>query len=70
MGGGSGVGCGHMKCKLVCMHAHAISPACARVVCSHVLARCLHIAWWSTVLVAMAGGSLSWCAGGVGWVRG
>ncbi len=70
LGGGSGGGCGYMWYRLVCMHAHAISPACMLVVCSRVLTRCLHTAWWSTVLVAMAGRWLSRCAGGVGWVWG
>ncbi len=65
-GGGSGVACGHMCCRLVCVHAHAISPACVLVVCYHVLARYLHAARCWVVCVAMAGGSLSWCAGGLG----
>ncbi len=55
-GGGSGVGCGHMWCSLMHVHAHAISPACVLVVCFHVLGRCLHAARCWAVCVAMAGG--------------
>ena len=67
LGGGVGVGCGHMWSSLMRVHALAISPACALVVCSHVLARCLHAARCWAVCVAMAGGSLSGFAGGLGW---
>jgi hypothetical protein len=61
------VGCGHMWCRLVCVHAHAISPACVLVMCSHVMARCVHAARCWAVCVAVAGRSLSWCAG---WLEG
>ena len=44
------------------------APPAALIVCSHVLARCLHAAWCWAVCVAMAGESLSWRAGWVGGV--